>query len=172
MSAAEVVRLRAAPFSYPDVGGTADLDSAPARHRVLRRTTEVGSSFDEAVARLMSWRVHEAAGLRVRASSPQVAEGEVVEMQIPWLPGLRIPCRVVTVVEAPDRVGFAYGTLPGHPESGEEAFTVARSAGRTTFSITAFSRPATRLARLGGPVTVLGQEYFTRRYLAALGAPR
>ena len=38
-------------------------------------------------------------------------------------PGRR-PCRVVYVVDEPDRRGFAYGTLPGHPESGEELFLV------------------------------------------------
>lgn len=68
----------------------------------------------------------------------------------------------------PDRAGFAYGTLPGHPESGEEAFVVSRAPDGVRFTITAFSRPATWLARLGGPVTLLGQEYFTRRYLRAL----
>ena len=29
---------------------------------------------------------------------------------------VRAPCRVVYVVDEPDRRGFAYGTLPGHPE--------------------------------------------------------
>lgn len=163
--------LRAAPFTYADVGATAGLDAGPAGHRLLRRTTEVGCSFDEAAERLMTWGVHERAGLRVRASSPRVVADAVVEMRIPWLPGLRIPCRVVRVVSAPDEAGFAYGTLPGHPESGEEAFVVSREGERVTFSISAFSRPATRLARAGGPVTLLGQEYFTRRYLRALRRP-
>ncbi len=30
------------------------------------------------------------------------------------------PCRVVYEVERPDARGFAYGTLPGHPATGEE----------------------------------------------------
>lgn len=161
--------LRSAPFTYADVGATAGLDAAPPGHRVLRRTTEVGCSFDDAVERLMTWGMHERAGLRVRSSSPRVEADAVVEMRIPWLPGLRIPCRVVRVVSEPDEAGFAYGTLPGHPESGEEAFVVSREGERVTFSITAFSRPATRLARSGGPFTLLGQEFFTRRYLRALG---
>ena len=37
---------------------------------------------------------------------------------------VRAPCRVVYVVDEPDRRGFAYGTLPGHAESGEERFVV------------------------------------------------
>jgi uncharacterized protein (UPF0548 family) len=44
---------------------------------------------------------------------------------------LRAPCRIVYVIDEPDRRGFAYGTLPGHPERGEEAFIISR-------------RPATR----------------------------
>ena len=39
-------------------------------------------------------------------------------------PGIATPCRVVYVIDEPSRRGFAYGTLPGHPESGEEAFIV------------------------------------------------
>ncbi|SIP67631.1 hypothetical protein BN9982_740001 [Mycobacterium tuberculosis] len=33
---------------------------------------------------------------------------------------LRAPCRVVYVIDEPDVRGFGYGTLPGHPVSGEE----------------------------------------------------
>jgi uncharacterized protein (UPF0548 family) len=38
---------------------------------------------------------------------------------------LQAPCRVVYVIDEPDIRGFAYGTPPGHPESGEERFAVA-----------------------------------------------
>jgi uncharacterized protein (UPF0548 family) len=82
---------------------------------------------------------------------------------------LRIPCRVVYVIDEPDRQGFAYGTLPGHPESGEEAFVLHREAGnRVRFVITAFSRPATRLAKLGAPVSRQLQHFMTSRYLQTL----
>lgn len=37
------------------------------------------------------------------------------------------PCQVVYVLDEPDRQGFAYGTLPGQPESGEEAFVIERA---------------------------------------------
>ncbi|GAA4696164.1 DUF1990 domain-containing protein [Nocardioides conyzicola] len=81
---------------------------------------------------------------------------------------MRIPCRVAYVVAEPDRAGFAYGTLPGHPESGEERFLLTRlSDGRITFTVTAFSRPATRLARAGGPLTRSIQDRVSRRYLRA-----
>ena len=79
------------------------------------------------------------------------------------------PCRVVYIVDEPDRFGFAYGTLPGHPEQGEEAFVVAKADdGAVRFTITAFSRPKEALARLGGPVTRFVQKRATKAYLDAM----
>ena len=67
---------------------------------------------------------------------------------------------------APGRFGFAYGTLPGHPEQGEEAFHVHRDAsGVVTVEIVAFSRPASLLARLGSPVARAIQQRTTRSYV-------
>ena len=83
--------------------------------------------------------------------------------------GLRAPVRVVYVVDEPARRGFAYGTLPGHPESGEEAFVVEISEGGSiVLTITAFSRPATRLARAAGVLGRRVQSRITDRYLSAL----
>ena len=58
-------------------------------------------------------------------------------------------------------------TLPGHPESGEEAFLVVRVGDGCEFRITAFSRPATLLARASGPLGRAVQRLVTDRYLAA-----
>ena len=83
--------------------------------------------------------------------------------------GVSAPVRVVYVVDEGRRRGFAYGTLPGHPESGEEAFVVEHLEDDTVrFAITAFSRPATLLAKLGGPVSRLVQSRVTNRYLRAV----
>ena len=78
--------------------------------------------------------------------------------------------RVVFVLDEPDRRGFGYGTLPGHPEQGEEAFAVVRRGDRMYFEITAFSRPRHPLARLAKPVSRLLQRQTTRRYIAAMHA--
>jgi len=45
---------------------------------------------------------------------------------------------------------------------------VDRNATARVFTVTAFSRPATLLARLGGPVGQLAQNLLTDRYLTAL----
>lgn len=83
-----------------------------------------------------------------------------------WAPA---PCRVVYVVDEPNEVGFAYGTLPGHPETGEAAFTVSRDpSGEVNFVVTSFSRTIDLLARMGAPVARLVQRRVTRRYVTAL----
>ena len=79
------------------------------------------------------------------------------------------PVRVVYVVDEPQRAGFAYGTLPGHPECGEEAFIVElHEDEQVTFSITAFARPSSLLARAGGPLSRGVQSWVTNRYLRAV----
>ncbi len=85
--------------------------------------------------------------------------------------GVVAPCRVVQVVDEPGRRGFAYGTLPGHPEQGEESFVVSREAdGTVTFTVTAFSRPGNLLTRVGGSFARRTQDLFIGRYLRAAAA--
>jgi uncharacterized protein (UPF0548 family) len=82
---------------------------------------------------------------------------------------LPAPCRIVSILDEPDRWGFAYGTLPGHPEQGEEAFVVSRdSTGSVRFEIRAFSRPTSRLVALSGPLGRAVQRRATEGYLASL----
>jgi uncharacterized protein (UPF0548 family) len=79
------------------------------------------------------------------------------------------PCRVVYVIDEPARYGFAYGTLPHHPEAGEESFVVeAEPDGAVTFTVASFSRPQELIARAGGPVTRMMQRHFTKAYVEAL----
>ncbi len=84
----------------------------------------------------------------------------------------RIPARVVYVVDEPNRRGFAYGSLPGHPERGEEAFVVERHDDESVWLvIRAFSRPANALFWLGYLPLRWTQERITRRYQKALVGP-
>jgi len=166
----EVAALSQTPFTYPAVGATPDPQD---RYLNFTRTRSLrGRDFGAAAESLMTWRMHERAGLKVRASAPRAAHDVVLEMRLGVGPlALRIPCRVVYVIEEPDRAGFAYGTLPGHPESGEELFALTHeSEGLVNFTVTAFSRPATVLARIGGPGSRAIQRLMTNRYLRALDA--
>jgi uncharacterized protein (UPF0548 family) len=83
------------------------------------------------------------------------------------------PCRVVYTIEETNRRGFAYGTLPGHPESGEEAFLIEHKPNDDIWlSIRAFSRPARLLPHLGGPLTRKIRDHITDRYITALRSSR
>ena len=164
----EVALLHAAPFTYPEVGATAD--APPPGYRSFTRTTRLADiEFTQAGKELLTWQVQERAGLRVAASSLRAEAGAVVLMRLGIGPlAVRIPCRVVYVVDEPGRVGFAYGSLPGHPERGEELFLLQRGdLGSVTFTVAAFSEPATLLARAGGIATRWAQDQMTSRYLRA-----
>jgi uncharacterized protein (UPF0548 family) len=164
---AAAARLRAAPFTYAEVGATrGDL---PSGHTHLRRARVVTGSLTTLADRLRSWQVHAGAGLSVAASGP-VDLGAVVWLRLGvGALSLTAPCRVVYTIDEADRTGFAYGTLPGHPESGEEAFVLERvTDGRVRFTVTAFSTPATLLARAAGPVGRVGQRVIASRYLDAI----
>ena len=82
---------------------------------------------------------------------------------------VQVPCRVVYEIEQDRRRGFAYGTLPGHPESGEESFVVELLPNDdVVLHITAFSKQARLYARAGGPLSRLVQRFMTDRYVSAL----
>jgi uncharacterized protein (UPF0548 family) len=162
--------LRRAPITYPHTAS--ESPSRPDGYRHLRRERLLpNTTFDTASTLLARWQIHAGAGLHVAASSREVGLDEVVVLTLGVRHvGVHAPCRVVQVIDEPDRRGFVYCTLPGHPESGEESFLIERrDDGTTWFTIEASSRPSARLARLGGPVTRRIQLALTNRYLRAAG---
>lgn len=172
MNPEQLAALAAAELTYSEHGATR-AETLPAGYHHVHRDVPVGTgraAFTAAADALLSWRVHRGAGLSVSASAPTAEPGVVVAMRFGPKPiGLLVPCRVVYRVDEPDTRGFAYGTLPGHPERGEEAFLVSLDGdGTVRLVIRAFSRPATLLTRLGGPVARRVQAVVTDRYVAAL----
>jgi uncharacterized protein (UPF0548 family) len=170
LTAEERAALRTVAYTYSEVGATANPTLPPGYRHLNRARVLSGLTFDRAAEQLMSWQLQERSGLRVAASSAIAMPDAVVLMRLGLGPAsLRIPCRVVYTVEEADRVGFSYGTLPGHPERGEELFLLERAAdGQLRLNISAFSRPATWLARAGGHATRRMQSLMTNRYLRAL----
>ena len=165
-------RLAEAKLTYSEVGATAG--ELPARYHHLTRRVVVGRGhevFADAANAVAGWQVQLRAGLTVSASSPTAIPGTVALLGLGIGPlRLGAPCRVVYAVDQPRRQGFAYGTLPGHPESGEEAFIVEHHDDDTvSFTVTAFSRPSTAIARAAGPCGHLIQGWITTRYLRSLG---
>jgi uncharacterized protein (UPF0548 family) len=160
-------------LSYAPVGLCAG-PTVPNGFRHDRWSRPIGTgdaAFERAVDALMTWKVHEGAGLAVAAPGP-ASTGLVVAMAAPLPAGwVDVVCRVVDVVDLPRRKGFAYGTLPTHPEQGEEAFTVVLAEDQTViFEIVAVSRPRQVLARLCPPVARRLQIAATNRYFDAITA--
>ena len=160
--------LAALPLTYNEVGATAG--RLPAGYHHVQKSAVIGRGrqrFDEAAATGMRWGMLRGAGVRVEATTDVAAVGSDV---IVHLGPVRAPCRVVYVVDEADRRGFAYGTLPGHAESGEERFVVRYdpATDEVYADVTAFSRHATWWSRLGSPVTSVIQRIVTDRYLRAL----
>lgn len=157
-------------LTYGPVGISA-ISEPPAGYRLDHWSRRLGTgehTFELAVDALRNWRVHEGAGLIVQPTG-SVTVGSVVAMAAPLPLGwVEVVCRVVDVVDEPDRFGFTYGTLSVHPEQGEESFTVLRTDDGVDFRIIAASRPRQILARAFPPVARRLQVAATNRYLAAM----
>jgi uncharacterized protein (UPF0548 family) len=164
--------FQSAQPTYSDVGATL-VGGHPAGFNHDRYETDLGNGFEtfqRAVEGLKAWEAHHLPGVRVFPEGQDIHAGATVAVTLgtPLL-ALVAPCRIVNVIEEETRWGFAYGTLPGHPEQGEEAFIVSRSSDETVrFEIVAFSRPAELLVRLSGPVGRSVQRVGTSGYLRAL----
>ena len=164
--------LAGRPLTYSPPGLTRDVLTPAGFHTmVVRRPIGRGpADFARAQEGLLSWQMHRDAGLAMTVSAPRAAVGaESLGLLGVGSVGLPVPCRVVWAVEEERRAGFAYGTLPGHPERGEEAFVVDLAPdGVVWFTVRAVSRPAAWYMRAAGPLGRLGQRVFARRYGSAL----
>ncbi len=162
------MRRAMTPFTYAQVGATLDRPLPPHYHH-LRHRVRIGDGaevFRRAAEAVLTFDMHRGAGTRIRTEARRAAPGVRVTV---GLGPFTVPCEVVYVHDEPGRAGFGYGTLPVHLEQGEEAFVVERDAdGGVWFSVTAFSRPARPLMRLGGPVAILAQHLYARVCARAL----
>ncbi|MCX4979577.1 MULTISPECIES: DUF1990 family protein [unclassified Streptomyces] len=152
------------PYTYEDVGATREDRCPPGFHRLHVRTRigEGEAVFRRASEALMTWEMHrEMSGVSITSDADKAAPGVDV---IVGLGPLKAPCRVVWTVEEYRRTAWAYGTLTGHPECGEEAFEITRTGDGTVWlTITAFSRGAKWYSRAGGPATRGLQHAYAQR---------
>lgn len=158
-----------AELTYSKVGATAD-PVLPDGYHHLRVSRDLGAADLDAVGEfIMTWQVQIRSGVRLLSAPDRAAVG--VDATFRFL-GQTIPCRVVEVVDEPHRRGFAYGTLPGHPETGEERFVAERdpTTAQVTVFITAFSNPGSWRAKAIGPLGRVLQRVMTRRYLGTFSS--
>ncbi|WP_459546719.1 DUF1990 family protein [Nocardia sp. X0981] len=159
-------------FTYTETGATRG--ELPAGYQHLRRRRVIGhgtADFHRLGKAVLAYRIQRGLGILRAAETPVAEPGADVTVVIGvGRFGLRAPCRVVYVLDEPDRRGFAYGTLPGHPVSGEELFAVEYDPATDAVYgvITAFSRPARWFTRLGGPFTGPAQRAAAVAYLSVL----
>lgn len=159
------------PLTYTEVGATGGTMPDGYRHVRVERVIGHGPDvFARAADALLAGEVQRRAGARIRLDPAPIRLGTEVRMLLRVGPlAFRAPARVVWAKRTDTRCGFAYGTLPGHPERGEERFALELTAsGAVVFRITAFSKPGRWFTRLGAPLARLVQARKTRRYLAAL----
>jgi len=160
-------------FTYPEVGATAG--QLPQGYDYLRAQRIVGQGkvlFEECGEIILNWGIQKGAGFRLEKSG-RVATGAQNRLGLHWGPFQTwAVCQVVYVIDEPKRKGFAYGTLPGHPERGEESFIVSiNDEGLVSFDILAFSKPARWFAKLGSPLLRFLQQHVTWKYLDAVHPP-
>jgi uncharacterized protein (UPF0548 family) len=167
-------------LSYDVVGATRPAEPAwterPAGYLRHSRTLCLGrgsESWAAAAPAVLDWQVKIRSGFRVE---PVAGDGRQVRAGADYRLVARIgpvtvhePVRVVAVVDEPARCGFAYGTRPGHPVSGEEAFVVHRSPDdRVWLTLRSLTRPARGPWRFAFPALLVAQTLYRRRYLRAL----
>ncbi|HVX12672.1 MAG TPA: DUF1990 domain-containing protein [Pirellulales bacterium] len=163
------------PFSYAAVGATAD--EPPGDFVVDHTRIRLGEGeavFQAGRAALQRWEQFRLGWVEAWSADTPIRPGEVVAvlgraMGLWWLNS----CRIVYVVDEVGpvtRFGFAYGTLPGHVESGEERFLIEwqRTDNSVWYDILAFSKPNHILARLGYPIVRRLQKRFGRDSAASV----
>lgn len=156
------------PFSYEEVG--ASKNKIPSGYPINHRRIQIGSgadAFARARIAIKNWTMYRLEWTRLFPADTPVAVGAVVcvvvNHRLCWSLN---PCRIIYVSEETggevERYGFAFGTLPGHSEEGEERFTVEwnRADDSVWYELLAFARPHHILARIGFPFVNLFQHRF------------
>jgi uncharacterized protein (UPF0548 family) len=163
------------PFTYLAVGATAG--TPPAGYVVDHTRIKLGEGepvFQLATAALQRWEQFRLGWVEAWSPDTPIQVGEVVAVMgraigLWWLNA----CRIVYVVDESGPItkfGFAYGTLPGHVESGEERFLIEWDRGDdgVWYDILAFSKPNHILTRLGYPMVRRAQKRFGRDSAASM----
>ena len=166
---------RGLSFTYADVG--ASKQKPPAGFNVDHTRVRLGTGrevFEAGSQALRRWKQFDLGWVEAGPSDTLIEVGEAIAV---WAQILGVTvinaCRIVYVLceDGPlTRFGFAYGTLPGHIESGEERFLIEwdRGSNEVYYDILAFSRPRHWTARLGYPFARIQQRRFARSSAAAM----
>jgi uncharacterized protein (UPF0548 family) len=169
-------RQAGSTFSYPDVGATRT--GPPRAYNVDHNRIKLGERalvFDVAVSAIRRWEMFNIGWVTLCWPRTPIETGQTVGILVPlfglWsLNACRIVYQTIDSDDEITRVGFAYGTLADHMESGEERFSVEwrRDDDTVWYDLFAFSRPRHPLAKFGGPLSRALQRRFARDSLQAM----
>ncbi len=159
------------PFSYPHVGCTSG--ELPDGWAVDRYRTVLGpgrAAFERAQSLVRRWTMFRMPWIELHTPGAPISPGTTVGILARSLGVWTLnAARIVYVVDEPGRFGFAYGTLPGHVEMGEELFLVEHTPeDLVVYAILAVSKPRAPLARVAHPWVRREQRRFGRHSLAAM----
>lgn len=155
-------------FSYPEVGASRDA-VPPSGYPINHKRTELGTgpeTFRSAVEALHNWSMYEMDWTRLCWPDTPIKEGSVVGVLARHYGFWSLnACRIIYTLDDHNgvmRKGFAFGTLPGHSEQGEERFTVEwdHNSDRVIFELFAFAKPKHLIARIGYPISRRLQKLF------------
>jgi uncharacterized protein (UPF0548 family) len=167
-------------LNYAQVGATRPGEQTwseePSGYRRYERTVRIGrgsAQWKIVTSDVLAWEVKARSGFTVKpmaGKNVRVQLGTDYVLSAAFGPfSLREPVRVVATVDEVDRCGFAYGTLEGHPVSGEEAFIVYQDADAVIWlTLRSLTRPARGRWRLAFPVILVAQRWYRWRYRRAL----
>ena len=156
-------------FSYPEVG--ASRGRAPAGYNIDHNRAPLGSgegAFVKAVAAINSWQMFNLEWCRIYPRGAPVEAGTTVAVLARHFGFWSLnACRIIYLLEERGprhRYGFAYGTLAGHAEVGEERFSVEwdKVDGSVWYDLYAFSYPGHLMARVGYPLSRALQRRFAK----------
>lgn len=173
-SAAQLDRMldvaRVSLLTYDHVGST--MPPVDARRPVRQQHLALGhghEAFELAVLGLRTWSCHEGIRAAVHPADAAIEAGSSLLVVLSVGPAcIVVPDRVVAVVDEPCRFGFAYGTLAGHQERGEESFLAELlDDGTVRGTISVDAAAATFPARMVAPAVVRFQRLAVSRYLSA-----
>lgn len=158
-------------FTYAEVGAT--ITTPPPGYVVDHTRTQIGigdAAFQRGKEAIRGWKQFDLGWLTAWPHSTPIEQGAAVVVLIRTL-GLWClsAARIVYVINEPRRFGFAYGTLPGHVERGEERFLIELAdGGAVWYDVLAFSRPRHPLTQIGHPYVRRLQKRFGRDSAAAM----
>ena len=161
------------PFSYLEV--SAKKSELPSIYTIDHNRINLGTGpevFQRAVAAIKAWKQFDLGWVKLVPEGTRLEPGAVVAVQARHFGFWSLnACKVVSVIEEERKFGFAYGTLKGHVEKGEERFTIEWEANDSVwYDIFAFSKPGRLLVKLTKPLAQRLQKRFARDSLARMKA--